>query len=37
VSLDDLRWSGAKRDELTAICREIGDEPFLERVPRWRS
>jgi 5'-3' exonuclease len=36
-SLDDLRWSGAKRDELTAVCREIGDEAFLERVPRWRS
>jgi 5'-3' exonuclease len=35
-SLDDLRWSGATRDELTAICREIGDEAFLERVPRWR-
>ena len=36
-TLDDLRWSGAKRDELTEICREIGDEAFLERVPRWRS
>jgi 5'-3' exonuclease len=36
-SLDDLRWSGAKRDELTAVCREIDDQAFLERVPRWRS
>jgi 5'-3' exonuclease len=36
-TLDDLRWSGAKRDELTAVCREIDDEAFLERVPLWRS
>jgi 5'-3' exonuclease len=35
-TLDDLRWSGAKHDELIAICREIDDEAFLERVPRWR-
>jgi 5'-3' exonuclease len=36
-TLDDLLWRGAKRDELTAICREIGDDAFLERVPRWQS
>jgi 5'-3' exonuclease len=36
-TLDDLRWTGAKRDELTAVCREIDDTAFLERVPRWRS
>ncbi len=34
--VDDLRWRGARRDELTGFCREIGDEGFLERVPRWR-
>jgi 5'-3' exonuclease len=34
--LDDLRWRGARREELTALCREIGEEDFLERVPRWR-
>lgn len=35
-SLQDLEWRGAKRDELTAFCRTIGDEGFLERVKRWR-
>jgi 5'-3' exonuclease len=34
--IDDLRWQGARRDELTALCREIGDEGFLERVVIWR-
>ena len=34
--IDDLRWRGARRDELTALCREIGDEAFLERVTSWR-
>ena len=30
-----LRWYGAPRPELTAFCREIGDERILERVPKW--
>jgi 5'-3' exonuclease len=34
--IDDLRWRGALRRELTELCREIGDESFIERVPRWR-
>jgi 5'-3' exonuclease len=34
--LDDLRWRGARRQELTALCRDIDDEGFLERVPGWR-
>ena len=34
--VDDLRWAGARRGLLTALCREIGDEGFVERVPRWR-
>ena len=34
--IDDLRWRGARRSELTALCREIGDEKFVERVQRWR-
>jgi 5'-3' exonuclease len=34
--IDDLRWQGARRLELTALCHELGDERFLERVPRWR-
>jgi 5'-3' exonuclease len=35
-SLDDLRWRGARRPELTELCREIGDLEFLERVQRWQ-
>jgi 5'-3' exonuclease len=35
-ALDDLRWRGARREELTALCAEIGDAVFLERVDRWR-
>ena len=34
--IDDLRWRGARRDELVALCREIDDEGFIERIPRWR-
>ena len=34
--LGDLGWLGARRRELTSVCREIGDERFLERVHRWR-
>ena len=34
--IDDLRWRGARRDQLTMICREIEDEGFLERVTAWR-
>ena len=34
--IDDLRWRGARREELTALCSEIGDEAFLERVTSWR-
>jgi 5'-3' exonuclease len=33
---EDLRWRGALRPELTALCREIGDERLIERVHRWR-
>jgi 5'-3' exonuclease len=35
-SLDDLAWHGARRSELTELCREIGEESLLERVVRWR-
>jgi 5'-3' exonuclease len=34
--IEDLRWCGALRPELTRLCSEIGDEPFIERVHRWR-
>jgi hypothetical protein len=34
--IDDLRWRGARREELTTLCRDIEDEGFLERVNVWR-
>jgi 5'-3' exonuclease len=33
--LEDLRWRGARRDDLTALCRELDDDALLERVPTW--
>ena len=33
--LDDLRWRGARRQALTALCAELGDDAFLQRVSRW--
>jgi len=33
----DLEWRGARRAKLTALCTELGQPGFLERVPRWRS
>jgi len=34
--IEDLRWRGALRPQLTRLCGEIGDESFIERVHRWR-
>jgi 5'-3' exonuclease len=34
-SLPDLAWKGAAPD-LRALCRDIGYERFIDRVPRWR-
>jgi 5'-3' exonuclease len=34
--LDALAWRGARREELSALCDELGDPGFLERVRRWR-
>ena len=34
--LDDLRWQGARQQELIELCRDIDDEGFLERVTFWR-
>ncbi len=34
--LDDLRWRGARRDQLTTLCRDTEDEGFIERVHLWR-
>jgi 5'-3' exonuclease len=35
-TLADLEWRGARRGELTALVREIGDDEVIERVGRWR-
>jgi 5'-3' exonuclease len=35
-TLDDLRWRGARRKDLTELCAEIGDTSFVERVELWR-
>lgn len=31
-SLDDLRWSGPNREELVALCEEIGERNLLGRI-----
>ena len=33
---EDLRWRGAFRTDLTALCAEIGGDEVVERVTRWR-
>ncbi len=35
-AVDDLRWRGALRPELTDLCSDLGDAGFAERVGRWR-
>jgi 5'-3' exonuclease len=35
-TLEDLEWKGARRADLEALCREIGDSDFVPRVPRFR-
>jgi 5'-3' exonuclease len=34
--LSDLEWRGAA-PELEEVCRELGDEGLLKRIPRWRA
>ena len=34
--LADLRWRGARRHDLTALCAEIGDDAFLDRITSWQ-
>ncbi|MBI3004853.1 MAG: flap endonuclease [Ignavibacteriales bacterium] len=33
-SVEDLRWRGA-RDHLKTLCRELGEEEIVERIPLW--
>jgi 5'-3' exonuclease len=35
-SLDDLRWQGARVGELKDLCRELGNDDIIGRVPLWR-
>ncbi len=35
-TIDDLRWQGARREDLIAFCATIGEEEFIGRVERWR-
>ena len=34
--LEHLAWRGARRAELTALARRLGEEAVLARVPRWQ-
>jgi 5'-3' exonuclease len=36
-TLDDLRWRGARRTALEAVCAEIGDESVMDAISAWRS
>jgi 5'-3' exonuclease len=35
-TLEDLRWQGARRDELVLLCRELGETDLPERITVWR-
>jgi 5'-3' exonuclease len=35
-TIEDLRWQGAKRDDLTTFCAGIGDTELVGRIERWR-
>jgi 5'-3' exonuclease len=35
-TLPDLEWRGA-HPRLRTLCRDLGDERILERIPRWRT
>ena len=35
-TVEDIRWRGARRDDLVALCNAIGDDEFVGRVERWR-
>jgi len=35
-TIEDLRWQGARRDDLIAFCDEVGESELIGRVERWR-
>lgn len=35
-TLEDLRWGGARRHALLAVCAEIGETEVPTRMPLWR-
>lgn len=35
--LEDLRWRGADRSAMEAVCAQLRDDRPLERIARWRS
>ncbi len=35
-NLPDLAWRGARREAMEGICKELGNQRLMERVPRWR-
>jgi 5'-3' exonuclease len=35
-TLDDLRWQGARVGALKELCRELGNDDIIGRVPLWR-
>ncbi len=35
-TLDDLRWQGASMRALKDLCRELGNDDIIGRVPLWR-
>ncbi len=35
-SLDDLRWRGAKRAELEALCKDLGETGLIGRISHWQ-
>lgn len=36
-TLEELEWTGARRDLLEPLCAELGAVGLLERVPQWRN
>jgi 5'-3' exonuclease len=35
-TLEDLRWQGARREELLELCRELGETDLPDRITAWR-